>query len=70
MTWQMLRDLVLYTVFMFVVLAIISGHLEVHAQYLQRVNVEVEMLGLSTHEAGVSSGLKSKGDRVRTASFI
>ena len=62
----MLRDLILYTVFMVVVMIIIAGHMEVHAQYLQKVNVEVELLGLPKQEEGVSTGLRWRGQYYNT----
>ncbi|GFR86354.1 polycystic kidney disease 2-like 1 protein [Elysia marginata] len=52
----MLRDLVLYTIFMFLVLAIIYGHVNVHAQNLQKRNVEAELLGLPVHEGKEKDG--------------
>ena len=50
----MIRDLILYTLFMATILIIINGHLNVNNEYKQKVSVENELLGLMSKEQLVS----------------
>lgn len=54
---EMMRDLILYTLFTITVLGIISAHVQVEAQYQQGVNVEAELLGV------IGSGKDDSDDR-------
>ncbi|GFS27261.1 polycystic kidney disease 1 like 1 [Elysia marginata] len=54
---EMMRDLVLYTIFMITILVIINGHLNVNREYEQKVAVENEILGL-----GITTTLDDAGD--------
>ncbi|KAK3726584.1 hypothetical protein RRG08_041817 [Elysia crispata] len=47
---EMIRDLILYTLFMATILIIINGHLNVNNEYKQKVSVENELLGLMSKE--------------------